>query len=228
MPINDEGIDFGIEGAGVAEKQAPESPEKPDVDYEGAATRLERDAFNTLEKLVKGIELLPEYAEKGRELLVKAREDIQKETKEFMRQLRDALDIAPPNNRPNENALPIDMKLEEVVKPRAGDGIRFSLDHDLIGPNYVDAYNGYMFDAVKEGYIKAQDAYMSGDRARGDMLMKNTEGMALVIIHSLELSTNRSRGLEWSKKRPEDIFEIVRIEMQQDAQKNPSERFSKN
>ena len=205
MLINDEGTDFGIEGVGVAEKQAPESPEVP-TDYKSGATKLERDAFDTLERLISGIDFLPEYAKKGQELLAKAREDIKKETAEFMRQPR----------------------VEEVVKPRAGDNIRFSLDHDLIGQNYVDAYNGYMFDAVKEKYIKAQDAYMNGDKAKGDMLMKNTEGMAWVIIRALESGTNESIGLEWGKKRPEDIFEIVKIEMQQDSQKNPSERFSKN
>ncbi len=229
MPINERGVGFGIEGAAAAEKQAPESSEKPVVDYESAATNLERGAFDALERLVKGIDLLPEYAEQGRELLVKAREDIEKETKEFLRQLRETLDITPPNNRPDRYAPPLELRIDETDKPRAGDNLRFSLDHDIIGPNYVDAYNGYMFDAVKEKYIKAQDAYRNGDKKLGDILMNNTEGMAWVIIHSLELCINKSRGFEWSKKRPEDIFDIIKIEMQEDFQRhNPSNSFSKN
>lgn len=223
MPINDEGLHPEI-----TEREMPDSPEKPNDNYESAATKLEREAFDALERLVEGIELLPEYATKAQELLDKAREEIEKEGHEFLKQLQDILDIPQPNRRPNENALPIDLKLEEVVKPRAGDGIRFSLDHDVIGPNYVDGNYGYMFDEVKENYIKAQDAYKNGDKELGDTLMKNTEGMAWVIIQALETGTNDSLSFEWSKKRPEDIFEIVRVEMQQDAQKNPSERFSKN
>ena len=228
MLVNEGISDSKIAEANLAPKELHESSEKPVVDYENEATGMEREVFDIIERLTKGVDLLPEYAKKGQKLLVNAREDIGRETKEFMRQLRDALDIAQPNHRPNKNALPLELGLDEVVKPRAGDSIRFSLDHDIIGPNYVDAYNGYMFDTVKENYIKAQDAYKNGDKARGDMLMKNTELMAAVIIQALESGINESRGLEWGKKRPEDIFDIVRIEMQQDAQRKAGEAFSKN
>ncbi len=146
-----------------------------------------------------------------------------------MRQLRKALDMSQIDHRQNRNAPPLEMGLDEVVKPRAGDGIRNALEYNAgKGKNYGFAEQGYMLDAVKENYIKAQDAYMNGDKARGDMLMKNTEGMAWVIIDILQMHFDQSIGWEWKRKRPEDIFEIVKIEMQQDAQRNPSENFSKN
>lgn len=223
MPINDESL-----RPEIAEREMPSSPEKPvDYDYENAASTLERRAFDILEKLINGIDLLPEYAAKGQRLLVKARKDIEEETKEFFRQLQDALDIAQPNHRPNKNALPIDLTLEEVVKPRAGDGIRNALNSN-IGTNYARAEQGYMFNDVKEMYIKAQEAYQSGDEARGDTLMKNAGGMAEIITLILKTGFDDSTQLEYSRKHAEDILDIVRIEMQEDAQINPSERFSKN